>query len=377
LKRLAILALATVWLLGTDLAAAPGVGPKSGDDPSTTSPKSSTKSPVRKTTTARRTRRSRRARSPWRISSFGDPTADDNPAGDDPSVRQAAVEALGNWNGSIVVVDPNSGRILSMVNQKLALASGFTPCSTFKPVVALAALKEGIITPTTKLYVGGRTRQDLTDALARSNNVFFHKLGEMLGFRRLSEYAHEFGLGQKAGLNIPGESAGRYPSAPPKEGGVGYLAYYGQDIEVTPLQMAAIISTIANGGTLYALQYPRTLEEPAAFHPVVRRRLDALAEYIPQIRDGLAAAVLYGTARSAYDPDLSIFGKTGTCSENGARLGWFVSYAGGLQPQYVVVVLLRGGPLVYGPHAAEIAGRLYRELIPKEQPTQASAVPTF
>jgi cell division protein FtsI/penicillin-binding protein 2 len=372
LKRLAILALATVWLLGTDLAAAPGVGPKSGDDPSTTTPKSSTKSPVRKTTTARRTRRSRRARSPWRISSFGDPTAGDNPAGDDPTVRQAAVEALGNWNGSIVVVDPNSGRILSMVNQKLALASGFTPCSTFKPVVALAALKEGIITPTTKLYVGGRIRQDLTDALARSNNVFFRKLGEMLGFRRLTEYAHEFGLGQKAGLNIPGESAGRYPSAPPKEGGVGYLAYCGQDIEVTPLQMAAIISTIANGGTLYALQYPRTPEELAAFHPVVRRRLDALAEYIPQIRDGLAAAVLYGTARSAYDPDLSIFGKTGTCSENGARLGWFVSYAGALQPQYVVVVLLRGGPLVFGPHAAEIAGRLYRELISKEHPTQAN-----
>jgi penicillin-binding protein 2 len=371
-KRLAILALATVWLLGTDLVVAPGVSPKSSGDPSTTSPKSSTKSPAHKATHARRTRRSRRARSRWRISSFGDPTANDNPAGDDPAVRQAAVEALGNWNGSIVVVDPTSGRILSMVNQKLALASAFTPCSTFKPVVALAALKEDIISPTTKLYVGGRTRVDLTDALARSNNVFFHKLGEMLGFRRLTEYAHEFGLGQKAGLNIPGESAGRYPSAPPKEGGVGYLAYYGQDIEVTPLQMAAIISTIANGGTLYALQYPRTPEELAAFQPVVRRRLDALAEYIPQIRDGLAAAVLYGTARSAYDPDLSIFGKTGTCSENGARLGWFVSYAGELQPQYVVVVLLRGGPQVFGPHAAEIAGRLYRELISKEHPTQAS-----
>jgi cell division protein FtsI/penicillin-binding protein 2 len=322
-------------------------------------------------------RRSRRARNPWRISSFGDPTAYDNPAGDDPVVRQAAVEALGNWNGSIVVVDPNSGRILSMVNQKLALTSGFTPCSTFKPVVALAALKEDIITPTTKLYVGNRTHMDLTDALARSNNVFFHKLGEMLGFRRLTEYAREFGLGQKAGLNIPGESAGRYPAAPPKEGGVGYLAYYGQDIEVTPLQMAAMIATIANGGTLYALQYPRTPEELAAFRPVVRRRLDALAEYIPQIRDGLAAAVLYGTARSAYDPDFSIFGKTGTCSENGARLGWFASYAGELQPQYVVVVLLRGGPLMFGPHAAEIAGRLYRELIAKEHPTQASAVPTF
>ena len=215
-------------------------------------------------------------------------------------------------------------------------------------------------------------RIDLTDALARSNNVFFHKLGEMLGFQRITEYAHEFGLGEKAGLDIPGESAGRYPSAPPKQGGVGFLAYCGTDIEVTPLQMAAVISTIANGGTLYALQYPRTPEELAAFQPVVRRRLDNLAEYIPQIHDGLAGSVLYGTGRSAYDPDLSIYGKTGTCSENGARLGWFVSYAGELQSQYVVVVLLRGGRMMYGPHAAEIAGHFYRDLMQKEHPTQAS-----
>jgi cell division protein FtsI/penicillin-binding protein 2 len=136
--------------------------------------------------------------------------------------------------------------------------------------------------------------------------------------------------------------------------------------------MAAVISAIANGGTLYALQYPRSSEELAAFQPVVRRRLDDVAEYLPQVRDGLAAAVLYGTGRSAYDPDLSIYGKTGTCSENGARLGWFVSYAGEHQPQYVVVVLLRGGRMMYGPHAAEIAGRFYRDLLQKERPTQAS-----
>ena len=104
----------------------------------------------------------------------------------------------------MVVVDPNNGRILSMVNQKLALSSGFTPCSTFKPVVALAALREGIITPTTKLYVGNRERMNLTDALAHSNNVFFHKLGEMLGFQRITEYAQEFGLGEKAGTGHSG-----------------------------------------------------------------------------------------------------------------------------------------------------------------------------
>jgi len=138
------------------------------------------------------------------------------------------------------------------------------------------------------------------------------------------------------------------------------------------LQMAAVISLIANGGTLYALQYPRTPEEISAFQPVVRRRLDDLAAYIPEIRDGLAGSVLYGTGRSAYDPDLTIYGKTGTCSENGARLGWFMSYAGIVQPEYVVVVLLRGGRMMYGPHAAEVAGHFYHGLMQKERATQAS-----
>jgi cell division protein FtsI/penicillin-binding protein 2 len=320
-------------------------------------------------------RRRWRRRNPWRISSFGDPTAGDNPAGEDPAVREAAIEALGNWNGSVVVADPNTGRILSIVNQQMALGSAFTPCSTFKPVVALAALKEGLITPDTELRVGRRTRMNVTDALAYSNNPFFSKLGQQLGFRRLAEYARAFGLGEKAGLHIPGESPGRFPAVPPKDGSVGFMSSYGKDIEVTALQMAAVISAIANGGTLYHLQYPRTPEEIALFEPKIRQRLDHLAEHFPKIKEGLAAAVIYGTARLAYDPEEQIYGKTGTCSEDGARLGWFVSYANEEQPKYVVVVLLRGGRLMYGPHAAEIAGRLYRSLRQREQTaTQASRI---
>jgi penicillin-binding protein 2 len=377
LRRLAPLALVTALLSGVEpaSASAPGSGAGSPDIPSATPPKHlSTARPTRRRTTATRrgVRRTLPVRPPWNLSSYGSPGADDNPAGDDPVVRQAALAALGKLSGSIVAVDPNTGRILSIVNQKLALSSGFTPCSTFKPLVALAALREGLITPTTKLYVGDHMRMNLTDALARSNNVFFHKLGEMLGFNRITEYAQEFGLGEKAGLDIPGESAGRYPSAPPKQGGVGFLAYCGTDVEETALQMAAVISAIANGGTLYALQYPRTRDEIAAFQPIVRRHLDNLAQYIPQIHDGLAGSVLYGTGHSAYDPEISIYGKTGTCSENGARLGWFASYAGELHPQYVAVVLLRGGRMMYGPHAAEIAGHFYRGLLQKEHPTQAS-----
>ena len=383
LKKIAILALAVslTLIIGSSQAApfdtqsqANTVTPKRSA--SATHAKRSASAGTTTKVQARRTRGRRyRAYNPWHISSFGEPANGDDPAGDDPNVRRAALEALGNWNGSVVVVDPNSGRVLTIVNQKLALSSGFTPCSTFKPVVALAALKEDVITPTTKLRVAGRQRIALTEALAKSNNNFFSKLGEMLGFERLSKYAHEFGLGQQAGWNIPGESPGRFPRVPPKEGGVGYLAYDGQDIEVTPLQMAALISGIANGGTLYELQYPRTPEELAQFTPRVRRRLDDLAQYIPQIKDGLAAAVIYGTARSAFDPQMQILGKTGTCSEDGARLGWFVSYGGDLHPKYVVVVLLRGGRMMYGPHAAEIAGRLYHELLlhEPERGTQASS----
>jgi penicillin-binding protein 2 len=300
------------------------------------------------------------------VSSFSESALGDNTAGEDAVVRAAALEALGSWNGSVVVVDPGTGRILSIVNQKLALSGAFTPCSTFKPVVALAALKEGIVSPETKLRVFGRggPRLNLTEALAHSNNMYFAKLGEMLGFQRVTQYAHEFGLGERAGANLLGESPGFFPSTPPREGGVGLLTSFGQDIEITPLQLAAVVSAIANGGTLYYLQYPRAPEEIAQFEPMVRRRLEGFDDFFPRVKQGMAAAVLYGTARGAYDPEDPIFGKTGTCSENGARLGWFASYGGEVQsqPKYVVVVLLRGGRMMFGPHAAEIAGRLYRDL---------------
>ena len=118
---------------------------------------------------------------------------------------------------------------------------------------------------------------------------------------------------------------------------------------------------------LYYLQYPRTREEEAQFHPLVKRRLTGLRPYIPEVRNGMAAAVRYGTARAAFNPGEEIFGKTGTCSEDRARLGWFVSYSAIQQPQYVVVVLLRGGRPMFGPHAAEIAGKLYRNLLDHEQ----------
>lgn len=320
-----------------------------------------------------RTRRRRRY-NPWRVSSFGNAAADDDSTGEDPVVRAAALEGLGDWNGAVMVVDPTSGRILTVVNQKLAFSQAFTPCSTFKPIVAFGALKEGLITPDTFLRVGRHKELNLTEALAHSNNVFFGKVGEMLGFDRVSEYAHEFGLGEKAGWEIPAEEPGYFPSERP-DGPIGYLTSYGHNIGVTMFQMAAVASAFANGGTLYYLQYPRSTDAAADFEPKVRRKLDGFDQYFPYLRQGLAAAVIYGTARRAYDPEEQIFGKTGTCSEDGARLGWFVSYAQEDKPRYVVVVLLRGGRPTSGPHSAEIAGRVYRDLRIRTQNAQSASTP--
>jgi penicillin-binding protein 2 len=314
----------------------------------------------------RRRRRRHHYREHFTASSYSDDiTAGDVTNGEDPVVRQAAVDALGNMNGTVVAIDPTSGRVLAMVNQKLALSSGAQPCSTIKLSVALAALSEGVIDKDTAIRLGRRSRINLTEALAHSNNAYFEAVGRKLGFEKVSYYAHQYGLGELAGYNIPGEHLGTYPDEviPAKLGGVGKMCSFGEGISMTPLQLGAMVSAIANGGTLYYLQHPTTPEEVANFEPRVKRHLD-IAPLIPDISDGMAGAVEYGTARRvrlSFNEE-EILGKTGTCSKAGTRFGWFASYANTNIGRIVVVVFLEGGRPTYGPKAAEIAGRMYRNL---------------
>lgn len=285
-------------------------------------------------------------------------------AGEDPTIRAAAIDALGNMNGTAVVINPANGRIMAMVNQKLALSPGAEPCSTIKLSVGLAALSEGLVTRDTPVNLGG-FRMNLTDALAHSNNLYFEELGRELGFERVRHYATQFGLGELAGYDIPGEQLGTYPDRelPASEGGVGRMCSFGQGVSMTPLQLGAFVAAIANGGTLYYLQHPSSPDEVASFEPKVKRTLD-IARFVPDLQDGMAGAVEYGTARSlrVNFHELPVFGKTGTCSDKGTRFGWFASYSDSPMGSLVTVFFLEGGRPVFGPRAAELTGLFYRSL---------------
>jgi penicillin-binding protein 2 len=317
-------------------------------------------------------------------SSFlADPGAGDVITGEDPIVRAAALEALGNMNGTALAIDPSSGRILAMVNQKLALSAGAEPCSTIKVAVALAALKEGIVKADTPVNLGGHYSLDLTHALAKSVNLYFEVLGRAMGFERVKHYANEFGLGELAGYNIPGEQLGTYPDTelPQSSGGVGRMCSFGESISMTPLQLGALVSAVANGGTLYYLQHPTTPKELTSFTPKVKRLLD-IQDVIPEILPGMQGAVNFsnGTARSLRTNFVSfpVFGKTGTCSNNGTRYGWFVSYGDAPTGRIVTVIFLNGNREVFGPKAAELTGEFYRAMYernyfaPKSEPAMAS-----
>src|SRR6185312_10245709 len=316
----------------------------------------------------------------WDEPTYKNSTSGDETTGEDPVVRAAAVEALGSLNGSVVVVDPETGRVLTIVNQQLALSGGYQPCSTVKVSVALAGLHENMVNRVSPIRFNSRSSFDLTDALAYSNNAYFANLGIKLGYDRYSYWAKLFGYGEKAGMNIEGEHPGYFPPQPPKNGGMGMLTSFGEEISQTPLELAALMSAVANGGTLYWLQYPQSQEEIRNFQPEVKRRLD-IANLIPTMKPGLRGAVAFGTARRA-SQEAEILGKTGTCSEGRTHLGWFGSFNESGGRKLVVVVLLTGGRPSIGPLASGVAGDVYRALDKKnffrvQAPlTPASILPT-
>src|SRR5688572_2917047 len=291
--------------------------------------------------------------------------AKDTSIGEDLEVRAAAVSALGNTAGTVVVMDPKTGRVYTVVNQEWGLRRGFKPCSTIKLVTGVAGISEKVIAPIETVSDGGRNRLDLTDALAYSNNTYFQHVGGQVGFDKMISYAREMGLGEKTGVNYSNESPGKVPLF--KSGwALNRMSSHGDDFEVTAIQLGTMVSAIANGGKLLVPHLPRSVEENAQFKTEVRRKVGVEKETYNRLLPGMIGAVNYGTGRRSYRPEQTVAGKTGTCIDQGERawIGLFTSYAPVVNPKLAVVVITRGSA-GRSKHAAAIAGNIYRALSPR------------
>jgi penicillin-binding protein 2 len=297
--------------------------------------------------------------------------ARDETTGEDLDIRRVAVEALGDRAGSVVVMNPKTGQVYTVVNQDWALRRGFKPCSTIKIVTGLAGLTESVIDPVQTVNIGAGTFSlDLTDSLALSNNGYFQRVGGEVGFEKMMDYARRLGLGQPTGINHHFESPGKLPVF--KEGyAVNHMSSHGDDIEVTTIQLANMASAIANGGKLLVPHLPRTPQEHVRFKTEARGEINVPKENLRRILPGMIGAVNYGTARRAYDPIQTIAGKTGTCTGQGAKLGLFTSFGPVHDPQLAVAVITRGSG-EGGKHAAAVAGDIYRRLNQRFGPRQSA-----
>lgn len=283
--------------------------------------------------------------------------ARDNTDGEDLEVRRAAVAALAGHAGTIVVLEPQTGKVLSIVNQDWAIRKGFKPCSTIKLVTATAGINEKVIgedgsIETRRFPVG------LNDALAYSNNYYFQTVGATgLGNTKMIIYARALGLGEPTGINAAGESAGRLPYG----NGNARIYSHGDDFEVTPLQLAVLVSAISNGGRMLIPQIPRTDIEKTNFRVLFKREVNVAPDTFHEILPGMVGAVNYGTARRSGGAMVAAAGKTGSCIGQGSWLGLFTSVAPVANPKLAVVVVTRGSG-ERGKYAAAIAGKVYQSL---------------
>ena len=283
--------------------------------------------------------------------------ANDDTRGEDMEVRRVAVNALGHHAGTVVVMDPVTGQVYSIVNQEWALRRGFKPCSTIKLVTGVAGLEEKMISPFESTNISDRYKIDLTDALAYSNNTYFQHIGGQVGFAKMMGYAKQLGLGEKTGVNVPVEYPGRLPAE--KTGfALNRMSSHGDDFEVTAVQLGTLVSSMANGGKLLVPYIPRTPQEAK---PKVRRSIDIAEDNLRRMVPGMVGAVNYGSGKKAYDPLQTVAGKTGTCIGQGAWVGLFASYAPLANPRLAVVVITRG-PDARKHFPAAVAGKIYREL---------------
>ncbi|MDL2227165.1 penicillin-binding protein 2 [Deltaproteobacteria bacterium OttesenSCG-928-M10] len=376
----------------------------------------------------------------------------------DSRLQALAQEQLGEKAGAIVLLDPRNFEILALASSPTfsledfvggisrnswrnlmddpfkpmfhrAVAGQYPPGSTYKIVVALAALAEGLVTPQETIYCPGtftianRTfgchnrmghgPVNLKQSLKVSCDVYYYELGRRMGGDRMAKLAREFfGLGRKLGLEIPAEDTGVIPDSTWIMGrykqrwrpGDTINASIGQgNVLCTPLQVAQFTAVLANGGKLYRPHIVKDIVDVAgnvvkSFDPELISEIKVDPQHIHAVQNGLVAVVNEpgGTGRRASLPDVTVAGKTGTAQVVGmARYqgylkdqipykdrdhAWFTGYAPAENPEVVVAVLLEhtgGGGTFAAPVARQMLAAYFDKSIvatilppPQVQPDQ-------
>lgn len=290
----------------------------------------------------------------------------------DSRLQQAAVSALKQREGTIIVLDPRTGRIRTILNSEMAVKEYFAPGSTIKPFTALAAMRFGltsspILCRETYSHRGFQTvcshAQHLaplntSGAIAHSCNFYFAKLGERFEESQFRALLYEFGFGQTTGINADRESAGKLGGEWHSQNALGEGDY----LQVTPIQLLMAYTAIVNGGQL---QQP-WIAADNNFNVRVRRNLAISESEREVVFQGMRGAIRFGTARKARLDSLPLFilGKTGTSTPlKGFRpQGWFVGFAAdkdqSTNAKLGVLVFLKRG---HGSDAAEVSRKIFEE----------------
>ena len=277
--------------------------------------------------------------------------------GEDLNVRAAAINALGSHAGSVVVMEAQTGKVLTIVNQDWAVRSSIRPCSTIKLVTGVAGLNEGVISKEDGSIRNTATRRNLDDAVAFSDNGYFQRVGSNLGNTKLVQYGKDLGLGEQTGLNMPGEVTGRLPY----NNNNARIYSHGDDTEVSTIQLAVMVSAITNGGHRVLPRIPRNDIEKTKFQTFYKANVELPQQNVRRMIPGMMGAAEYGTAHHGMDQTLGVAGKTGSCIDKGSWVGLFASVAPIEKPKYSVAVITRG-PGERGKYAAAVAGQVYRSL---------------
>jgi cell division protein FtsI (penicillin-binding protein 3) len=316
----------------------------------------------------------------------------------------AAVERAHAKSGTAIVMDPQTGEILALANapsfdpnqpQKdsaearanSALQNVYEPGSTFKIVAYSAAIEKGLVRPEDKIdcqmgqiTVAGRLIHDhhpfgvltIADALAQSSNVGAIKLGLLVGNESMYDYMKRLGFGSRTGIDLAGESAGLLRALGRwQPSSIGSLAM-GQEIGVTPLQMATAYCVLANDGMLVKPHVVRELRSPdgaVVFQTKVEARRALKPETTAALRNMLEGVTLHGTARKAQLEGYTAAGKTGTAQKIDPKthaysatkyIGSFVGFAPVQHPAVVIIVVIDEPEGLY--HGGDVAAPVFREI---------------